>query len=428
MREDISEKNHPPPHRMTTEFATINLVHCNTAFSSGDFTGAIAHFFDAIALAQMNLVLYSNRSTAYASLRKYSEALTDVKKTVEMKSDWSKGYSRLRAIRSAWDKKGLEIDPNNEPLKSGLVDAQSAASRSQAYLPASTFGDASSGLEMWSKLTIDPTTRPYLQVMQALGVLLNVKLKGKVVGNVAYKNKDFDTSIQHYSKAIELDDEDISYIMNMAATYLEMSKKIVLKTDIAVEIRRELRSDFKMIAKSLTRKGTALVKLSKCSKDDEPAIETFQKKLNDAKKAKKELEQQEYFDLQKADEEREKGQLAPSHVDYLMSSMRRPITFSSTGSPNQTPVHQAATASTSATILPSTMVKHDPAHVDPPSTSTAASSASLTPMELDVHCRDTPRSLGDVHVQELWVQPDRTSLAQEAQKAFRRSLPRPTVS
>lgn len=89
--------------------------------------------------------------------------------------------------------------------------------------------------------------------------------------------------------------------------------------DQAVEKGRELRSDYKMIARALTRKGTALVKMAKCSKDFEPAIETFQKaltehrnpdtlkKLNDAEKAKKELEQQEYFDPQKADEERENG-------------------------------------------------------------------------------------------------------------------------
>ncbi|KAL5566799.1 hypothetical protein UlMin_029963 [Ulmus minor] len=318
---------------MTTEFATVNLVHCNTAFCSSDFTGAIAHFFDPIALARMNLVLYSNRYAAYASLHKYSEALTDAKKTIEMKLDWSKGYSRLR------------IDPNNEPLKSGLVDAESATSRSQVHLLASTFGDASFGLEMWSKLILDfmrlmqeiqknpNNLNLYLKdqrVIQALGVSLNVKLKGKTVGNVAYKNKDFDTSIQHYSEAIKLDNEDISYIMNRVATYLEMSKKIVLNTDIDVEIRRELRSDFKMIAKALTRKGTALVKLSKCSKDDEPAIETFQKKLNDAEKAKKELEQQEYFDLQKSDEEREKD-LRTRHTllpSDLRSSLRSHSMFS----------------------------------------------------------------------------------------------------
>ena len=73
-----------------------------------------------------------------------------------------------------------------------------------------------------------------------------------------------------------------------------------------------------MIARALTRKGTALAKMVKCSKDYEPAIETFQKaltehrnpdtlkKLNEAEKAKKELEKQEYFDPKIADEELEK--------------------------------------------------------------------------------------------------------------------------
>lgn len=91
--------------------------------------------------------------------------------------------------------------------------------------------------------------------------------------------------------------------------------------DKAVERGRELRSDFKMIARALTRKGNALMKLAKTSKDYDLAIEAFQKaltehrnpdtlkKLNDAERAKKELEQQEYFDPKIADEEREKGML-----------------------------------------------------------------------------------------------------------------------
>ncbi|XP_022719467.1 hsp70-Hsp90 organizing protein 3-like [Durio zibethinus] len=418
----------------------------NAAFSSGDFNTAIKHFTEAINLSPTNHVLYSNRSAAYASLLQYDAALSDAKKTVDLKPDWSKGYSRLGAAHlglhqyqdaiSAY-KKGLEIDPNNEALKSGLADAQSAAtasasasasaSRSRAASSPSPFGDAFQGPEMWAKLTADPTTRVYLQqpdfvkamqeiqrnpsklneylkdqrVMQALGVLLNVKfkahgagddmevseadsppppppsqpakeevkkpepepepepmeiteekekkekkekaLKEKEAGNAAYKKKDFETAIQHYTKAMELDDEDISFITNRAAVYLEIGKyeDCIKDCDKAVERGRELRSDFKMIARALTRKGTALVKMAKSSKDYEPAIETFQKaltehrnpdtlkKLNDAEKAKKELEQQEYFDPKIADEEREKGnecfkqQKHPEAVKYYTESLRR---------------------------------------------------------------------------------------------------------
>ncbi|XWS38515.1 hypothetical protein CRYUN_Cryun19dG0137900 [Craigia yunnanensis] len=412
----------------------------NAAFSSGDFNTAIKHFTEAINLSPTNHVLYSNRSAAYASLYQYDAALTDAKKTVDLKPDWSKGYSRLGAAHIGLHqyqdaistyKKGLEIDPNNEALKSGLADAQSAAtasaSRARAAPPPSPFGDAFQGPEMWAKLTADPTTRVYLQhpdfvkamqeiqrnpsklneylkdqrVMQALGVLLNVKLKAhgggddmefpeagsppppppsqpakeevkkpepvpepepmetteekakkeqkekalkeKEAGNAAYKKKDFEMAVQHYSKAMELDDEDISYITNRAAVYLEMGKyeDCIKDCDKAVERGRELRSDFKMVAKALTRKGTALVKMAKCSKDYDPAIEAFQKaltehrnpdtlkKLNDAEKAKKELEQQEYFDPKIADEEREKGnecfkqQKYPEAVKHYTESLRR---------------------------------------------------------------------------------------------------------
>jgi stress-induced-phosphoprotein 1 len=402
----------------------------NAAFSAGRFEEAVQHFSDAISLAPGNHVLYSNRSAAYASFHRYAEALDDAKKTVELKPDWAKGYSRLGAahigLGNAEDavlayQKGLELDPSNEGLKSGLADAKAAVARARPA-GASPFGQIFNGPDVWSKLTADPTTRAYLQqpdfvqmmrevqknpntinmylqdqrMMNVLGVLLNVKMrtagddmeremgsfeaepestkraavpepepepepmevpeeaktakerkadaqKEKEKGNAAYKKKDFETAISHYTKAMELDDEDISYITNRAAVYLEMGKydECIKDCDKAVERGRELRSDFKMIARALTRKGTALMKLAKTSKDFDTAIETFQKaltehrnsdtlnKLNDAERAKKELEQQEYFDPKIADEEREKGndffkqQKYPEAVKHYTEALKR---------------------------------------------------------------------------------------------------------
>ncbi|CAA7403622.1 unnamed protein product [Spirodela intermedia] len=407
----------------------------NAAFSAGRFDEAVRHFTAAIDLAPTNHVLYSNRSAANASLHRYAEALADAEKTVELKPDWPKGYGRLGAslvgLESFDDavsayRKGLEIEPHNEALKAGLSDAQAAAARAHRAPPGSSpFGNIFEGPELWAKLTADPSTRSYLQqpdfvrmiqevqrnpknlntylsdqrMMQALGVLLNVKVrtseemekgapeaelpnkspksessqrapesqpepdpapmevekddegkrrkaeaqKEKEAGNSTYKKKDFDTAIQHYTKALELDDEDISFLTNRAAVYLEMGKyeECVKDCDRAVERGRELRSDFKMIAKALTRKGTALVKLAKTSKDYEPAIESFQKaltehrnpdtlkKLNDAERAKKDLEQLEYYDPNLADEEREKGnelfmqQKYPEAVRHYTEALRR---------------------------------------------------------------------------------------------------------
>ncbi|KAJ6827587.1 hsp70-Hsp90 organizing protein 2-like [Iris pallida] len=407
----------------------------NAAFSSGDFADAIRHFTDAIALAPSSHVLYSNRSAAYASLQRYSEALEDASRTVELSPGWAKGYSRLGAAYLGLDRpddavsayeKGLSLDPTSEALRSGLADARSAL-RSRSQPGPSPFGKIFQGPELWAKLTADPGTRAYLQqpdfvrmiqdiqknpsninmylsdqrMMQVLGVLLNVKMSGggptgaseegeetgrdaametepvrkpapepapmeeeeevavdeekeakqkkaeaqkeKELGNAAYKKKDFDKAISHYSRALELDEGDISFLTNRAAVYLEMGKyeDCIKDSEKAVERGRELRSDFKMIARALTRKGTALAKLAKCSKDFDPAIETFQKaltehrnpetlkKLNEAERAKRELEQQEYYDPNLADEEREKGndffkkQQYPEAVKHYTEALKR---------------------------------------------------------------------------------------------------------
>ena len=102
----------------------------------------------------------------------------------------------------------------------------------------------------------------------------------------------------------------------MLVQYVECIKDC----DKAVESGRKQRSDSKMIAIALTRKGTALGKMAKCSKDYEPPIEIFQKaliehhnhdtlkELNDAIKAKRDLELLlESFEPKSADEEHKKG-------------------------------------------------------------------------------------------------------------------------
>ncbi|CAA2995299.1 hsp70-Hsp90 organizing 3-like [Olea europaea subsp. europaea] len=365
----------------------------NAAFAAGNFTDAVSHFTEAINLATSNHVLYSNRSAAYASLNKFSEALSDAEKTVELKPDWSKGYSRLGAAHmglhsyndavSAY-KKGLEIDPNNEPLKSGLADAEAAlarSSRSRAGPGADLFGEAF-GPEMWVKLANDPTTRGYWRHIGYIFLIIliiylyskgefkmwdtketilmnhesvkplevaNLSLDEQEFGVVATGQKQIVGSVcdvtSFNSEIVTMDDcveRLFVHACGMEACKHESEYEDCIKDcDKAVERGRELRSDFKMIARALTRKGSALVKVAKCSKDYEPAVETFHKaltehrnpdtlkKLNDAEKAKKELEQQEYFDPKIADEEREKGnqyfkeQNYPEAVKHYTESLKR---------------------------------------------------------------------------------------------------------
>ncbi|OIV92762.1 hypothetical protein TanjilG_00896 [Lupinus angustifolius] len=253
----------------------------------------------------------------------------------------------------------IQKDPNNLNLYlkdqrvmraiGVLLNVKIQTANDDFDIPEAEASLSSSPLQSEKKRAVEPEPEPQPEPMEVADEEKEVKerkvqaQKEKEDGNAAYKKKDFDTAIQHYSKALELDDEDISYLTNRAAVYLEMGKyeECIKDCDKAVERGRELRSDYKMIARALTRKGNALVKLAKSSKDYDPAIETYQKaltehrnpdtlkKLNEAEKAKKELEQQEYFDPKLADEEREKGneffkqQKYPEAITHYTESLRR---------------------------------------------------------------------------------------------------------
>eukprot|EP01023_Acetabularia_acetabulum_P000337 TRINITY_DN10134_c0_g1_i1.p1 TRINITY_DN10134_c0_g1~~TRINITY_DN10134_c0_g1_i1.p1 ORF type:complete len:617 (+),score=132.73 TRINITY_DN10134_c0_g1_i1:86-1852(+) len=142
-------------------------------------------------------------------------------------------------------------------------------------------------------------------------------LKEKDLGNAAYKQKDFETAIKHYDKAMELYEDDISFLTNRAAVYFEMANydKCIQDCDLAVEKGRELRSDYKLIAKAMTRKGNALVKLEKLDE----AVTIYKKsltehrnpdtlkRLQDTEKFLKTKIEQDYVNIEMAEEENQKG-------------------------------------------------------------------------------------------------------------------------
>ena len=99
----------------------------------------------------------------------------------------------------------------------------------------------------------------------------------------AYKAKNFDVALEHYDKAIALDGEDISFITNKAAVYFEKGDfdSCVKACDDAVPKGRELRVDYKLVGKAMTRKGNALVKLGRL----EDAIEVYGKSLMEHRNA-----------------------------------------------------------------------------------------------------------------------------------------------
>ncbi|KAG4107925.1 heat shock protein STI-like protein [Neocallimastix lanati (nom. inval.)] len=139
----------------------------------------------------------------------------------------------------------------------------------------------------------------------------------KALGNTAYKKKDFETALTHYAKAYELDDTNIAVLTNKAAVLYEMGKydEAIEVCEKAVEHGREVRADFKIIARAFHRIGNAFHKKG----DLENAIKNYNKSLAEhrtpqvldalrkTEKEKAEAAKLAYHDVAKADEARNQG-------------------------------------------------------------------------------------------------------------------------
>lgn len=356
--------------------------------SEEKFDEAIKFYTEAIALDESNHVLYSNRSAAYAKAGNYQNALDDAEKTIQIKPDWAKGYSRKGAALSYLGRKseaiaaygeGLQLEPNNAQLKDGLAEVRASTAKGAGFPNPFTSGEA------LAKLRTDPRTKDFLddpqflqtmqdlqsnpsalltklndpKIMTALSVLIGVESSNfeepmdteptytappkkpepkepekpksdpdlpenkrqakeeKELGNEAYKKKDFTEALVHYNNAVTHDPTDITFHNNIAAVYFEQKeyKKCIEQCEKAIEIGRENRADFKLIAKAFTRIGNSYKKLNdwlsaktyyekSMSEHRTPEIKTL---LSDIEKKIRDEERKAYIDPVKAEEEKELG-------------------------------------------------------------------------------------------------------------------------
>ncbi|XP_015121416.1 stress-induced-phosphoprotein 1 [Diachasma alloeum] len=148
----------------------------------------------------------------------------------------------------------------------------------------------------------------------------------KQKGNDSYKKKDFDAALKHYNRAVELDPTDITYLLNIAAVYFEQKEytKCIEQCEKAIDIGRENRADFKLIAKAFTRIGNAHKRMGSLkqakvfyeksmSEHRTPEIKTL---LSDIEQRIKEEERKAYIDPTKAEEEKELGNQKFKDGDY----------------------------------------------------------------------------------------------------------------
>lgn len=140
--------------------------------------------------------------------------------------------------------------------------------------------------------------------------------KEKALGTENYKKRQFDAAIEHYNKAWELH-KDITYLNNLGAAHFEKGdyQACVDACTKAAEEGRAMFADFKTVAKSYARIGTAYERMG----DHAQAIENYKRsltehrapdvvnKLRAAERAKIEAARLAYIDPEKAEAAREEG-------------------------------------------------------------------------------------------------------------------------
>lgn len=88
-------------------------------------------------------------------------------------------------------------------------------------------------------------------------------LQAKLSGNEAYKKKDLDTAFAQYTRAHELDPTDMTFVSNLAAVLFERKdfEGCMRECERALQVGRENRADFKLMAKAWARMGNAAKRL-----------------------------------------------------------------------------------------------------------------------------------------------------------------------
>lgn len=273
----------------------------------GDPTGGLGKMFNDPNMIQK---LASNpKTSSYLSDPTFMAKLQQLQKNPQMSPDM---FSDPRMIQVLGVMMGVDMemrdsDPRNDP-DTNMADAPSQSQPAKQREP-------------------EPEPEPEVLDEDALEKKKAKEAadKEKALGTEAYKKHNFDEAIAHYNKAWELF-QDITYLNNLGAVYMELKDydKAIESCNKAIEEGRVIYADFKIIAKSYARIGTAYERKG----DLVNAVDNYKKsltehrtpdvlnKLRAAEKAEKDAAKTAYINPEKAEEAREEGNKKFKESDF----------------------------------------------------------------------------------------------------------------
>lgn len=217
------------------------------------------------------------------------------------------------------------------------VDLMSPDSFQQETTPPPQFNGTSSSTTSTSKPEESEQKEESMETEESDEV--KKSLEEKALGNSYYKKKEFEKALAHYDKAIELDGTNITFYSNKAAVYFEQGEYEKCRDTCfkAVDVGRDHRADYKLVAKAFARIGTAYMKeknytdaIKYLNKSlTEHRIKETLEKLHMCEKAVKEAERLAYIDPEKSLEEKNKGNEAfqkgkfPDAVKFYTEAIKR---------------------------------------------------------------------------------------------------------
>ncbi|XP_069831950.1 RNA polymerase II-associated protein 3 isoform X2 [Dendropsophus ebraccatus] len=246
--------------RIDTEKALAEKEKGNNHFKAGKFDEAVQCYTKGMNADPYNVVLPTNRASAFFRLKKYSVAESDCNLAIALNRNYWKAYARRGACRVALKnfqgakedyEKVLEIEPNNfeatNELKKIALELQSSSSTLQEK------EDIRENIQE-KVLEVDEEEKKHIEAQQ----LKQKAIVQKDLGNAYFKEGKYELAIECYTQGIAADSTNALLPANRAMAYLKIQKYQEAEDDCTHAIALDT-----SYGKAFARRGTARMMLGK---------------------------------------------------------------------------------------------------------------------------------------------------------------------